>query len=113
MCICLSRINTNTDKIKHDNDDVKNSKNELLSSSIEEELVFSRPVLPTDNESPRKSSSLNTNKRKHSSSEKEELTLSDSEDEALNSSVNKQLSKKPKASNFGEVMPILFELAKT
>ncbi|WP_231555715.1 hypothetical protein [Rickettsia hoogstraalii] len=36
----LSSSNTNTDKIKRDNDDVKNSKNELLSSSIEEELVF-------------------------------------------------------------------------
>lgn len=108
----LSSSNTNTDKIKRDNDDVKNSKNELLSSSIEEELVFSRPVLPTDNESPRKSSSINTNKRKHSSSENEELTLSDSEDELSSSSVKKQLNKKPKVSNFGEVMPLLFDLVK-
>lgn len=94
------------------NDDVKNSKNELLSSSSEEELVFSRPVLLTDNELPRKSSSINTNKRKHSSSENEELALSDREDEALNSSVKKQLSKKLKVRDFDEVMPTLFDLIK-
>ncbi|WCR57474.1 hypothetical protein [Rickettsia asembonensis] len=75
------------------------SSQDLLSrNSSEEELVFSRPVLP--------------NKRKHSSSENEELTLSDSEDELSSSSVKKQLNKKHKASNFGEVMPILFELVK-
>lgn len=84
----------------------------LSSSSSEEELIFNRNILPTDNESPRKSSSINTNKRKHSASENEELTLSDSEDEALNSSVKKQLSKKLKVSNFDEVMPILFDLVK-
>lgn len=84
----------------------------LSSSSSEEALIFNRHILPTDNESPRKSSSINTNKRKHSASENEELTLSDSEDEALNSSVKKQLSKKLKVSDFDEVMPILFDLVK-
>ncbi|QQV75303.1 hypothetical protein H6P87_00856 [Rickettsia tillamookensis] len=113
----LSSSNTNTDKIKRDNDDVKNDKNELLSnsklpskssnssqdllssSSSEQELIFNRSILPIDIELPSKNSSINTNKRKHSSSENEELTLGGIEDESPSSNVEKQSSKKPKATD--------------